>query len=464
MSSTLRSLAKHTRSLSRTIVPKSANRSFHSPFSPFAVLSSLSLSVYHLRSSCVPTRSPVISSGGSLKWDFDSEGDALDLDAVKLVWFLLAIYFAAAATASTIGFTGVAKRKLNYVRFSETTPSSTWLPSSTLQAGVCEELARQPDLMRDMAESGLNLENCEYWFGHAAVAILGEMLVFAIVRTHFVIALSNDNPSAIDYDHDDPETETIMVYAPVPLTRLSLEDARELHATEARVSPVPPPSPRSHRHHRHHSHTHAHSGAKHHKRRCASISTVASVPYRDETEILLKEKVGMLTVGGALPGLSPSRTWIVFTTSLQASVYHSHALSRQLTRNASLPSLSDNALDQTSGSGTAYATAARYNAPTAFSRAKAHSSSTSRLQGLDFTVPPNRPSTPSSNPVALRLTMPTTSSEHQYARHGVSIKRTQATCHYEEVWRHGSRGGVKDVTRSGYWIGTGDREGHSTIE
>ncbi|KAI0694870.1 hypothetical protein BC835DRAFT_991083 [Cytidiella melzeri] len=83
---------------------------------------------------------------------------------------------------------------------------------------------------------------------------------------------------------------------------------------------------------------------------------------------------------------------------------------RQLTRKASLPSLSDNALDQPSGSGTAYATAARYNAPTASSRAKAHSSSTSRIQGLDFTVPPTRPSTPSSNPVALRLTMPTTSS------------------------------------------------------
>ncbi|KAI0701191.1 hypothetical protein BC835DRAFT_1324230 [Cytidiella melzeri] len=39
MSSTLRSLAQHTRSLSRTIAPKSANRSFHSPF---AVLSSSS--------------------------------------------------------------------------------------------------------------------------------------------------------------------------------------------------------------------------------------------------------------------------------------------------------------------------------------------------------------------------------------------------------------------------------------
>ncbi len=54
--------------------------------------------------------------------------------------------------------------------------------AASLQAGVCEELGRQPDLLRDMAESGLNLENCEYWFGRAAVAVLGVMLVFAVIR------------------------------------------------------------------------------------------------------------------------------------------------------------------------------------------------------------------------------------------------------------------------------------------
>ena len=52
----------------------------------------------------------------------------------------------------------------------------------------------------------------------------------------------------------------------------------------------------------------------------------------------------------------------------------------------------------------------RYDAPTASSRAKTHTSSTSRIRGLDYNVPPTRPSTPSSNPAALRLTMPTSSS------------------------------------------------------
>ncbi|KAH6916851.1 hypothetical protein BKA70DRAFT_1417637 [Coprinopsis sp. MPI-PUGE-AT-0042] len=49
----------------------------------------------------------------------------------------------------------------------------------------------------------------------------------------------------------------------------------------------------------------------------------------------------------------------------------------------------------------------RYEEPTAASRAKSHKSSTSRMH--DFRVPPTRPSTPSSNPAALRLTMPTQS-------------------------------------------------------
>ena len=54
--------------------------------------------------------------------------------------------------------------------------------SSMLQANICEEMGRQPELMRDMAESGLNLENCEYWFEGAVTAILGVLFFLAIVR------------------------------------------------------------------------------------------------------------------------------------------------------------------------------------------------------------------------------------------------------------------------------------------
>ncbi|KAG1757704.1 hypothetical protein EDB19DRAFT_1658629 [Suillus lakei] len=83
-----------------------------------------------------------------------------------------------------------------------------------------------------------------------------------------------------------------------------------------------------------------------------------------------------------------------------------------LTRKASLSSLMECSTSQASGSGIVTAgpssgKLSRYEAPTAASRAKSHTSSTSRIHGLDFIVPPARPSTPSSNPAALRLTMPT---------------------------------------------------------
>lgn len=84
---------------------------------------------------------------------------------------------------------------------------------------------------------------------------------------------------------------------------------------------------------------------------------------------------------------------------------------RGLTRKASMPSLSDNSTPEASGSGLHSAVPpVRYNAPTASSKAKSHTNSTSRLYTLDYNVPPTRPSTPSANPTALRLTLPTSSS------------------------------------------------------
>ncbi|KAH9982602.1 hypothetical protein BGW80DRAFT_1453454 [Lactifluus volemus] len=92
---------------------------------------------------------------------------------------------------------------------------------------------------------------------------------------------------------------------------------------------------------------------------------------------------------------------------------------KRLTRKASLSSLMELGQSPVSGpeSGPSFVHQpapapqfARYDAPTASSRAKSHTSSTSRIRALDYNVPPTRPSTPSANPVALRLTMPTSSS------------------------------------------------------
>ena len=83
---------------------------------------------------------------------------------------------------------------------------------------------------------------------------------------------------------------------------------------------------------------------------------------------------------------------------------------KPLTRKASLSSLMEIGQSGLESSFVPNAgLSARYDAPTASSRAKSHTSSTSRIRGLDYNVPPTRPSTPSST-AALRLTMPTSSS------------------------------------------------------
>lgn len=84
------------------------------------------------------------------------------------------------------------------------------------------------------------------------------------------------------------------------------------------------------------------------------------------------------------------------------------ATTRKLTRKASLSFLMDSSPQASGSSLTAESfKPARYEEPTAASRAKTHKCSTSRLH--DFKVPPTRPSTPSSNSAALRLTLPTQS-------------------------------------------------------
>ncbi|KAG6336127.1 hypothetical protein ID866_2965 [Astraeus odoratus] len=122
----------------------------------------------------------------------------------------------------------------------------------------------------------------------------------------------------------------------------------------------------------------------------------------------------------AVPSLSTNTFLSPKPGSLRGQKSHSGlkpptppAQRRGLTRKASLSSLMEASTSQVVGSGIASAggptttKSARYEAPTAASRAKSHTSSTSRIHAGDFMVPPTRPSTPSSNPAALRLTMPT---------------------------------------------------------
>ncbi|THV08160.1 hypothetical protein K435DRAFT_787700 [Dendrothele bispora CBS 962.96] len=60
----------------------------------------------------------------------------------------------------------------------------------TTSVGVCDSLSRQPELMRDLADMGLSSENCEKWFKRAAVAFIGFMFLTLLARLHFILAIS----------------------------------------------------------------------------------------------------------------------------------------------------------------------------------------------------------------------------------------------------------------------------------
>ncbi|KAM6498407.1 hypothetical protein JOM56_006355 [Amanita muscaria] len=68
---------------------------------------------------------------------------------------------------------------------------------------------------------------------------------------------------------------------------------------------------------------------------------------------------------------------------------------------------------------------ARYEEPTASSRARTHKNTASRIYDK---MPPSRPSTPSSNPAALRLTMPTQRIKSRPALSSVFSSATQGPC------------------------------------
>lgn len=264
---------------------------------------------------------------GSLRWEQESEWegspDSWRIDPVKLIWGLLSIYFAAAATASTVGFIGIARNWAAAVRFFRdytvadfafitiTTVTIGYTSFSTpyVRTGVCEELSRQPELMRDVVETGLSLDNCEFWFDRAVVVLLGMLFLLIAVRLHFVIALSKyygqlrherlpgtkahnssrpvrtdslqriyllptntsgGSPFASSGSHSRSKSaEDVIVYAPVPLGGLSEQDARDLNATEAWISTSTSTSQqaRSHRHTHSHPYTHSRSTQSHRSRR-----------------------------------------------------------------------------------------------------------------------------------------------------------------------------------------------------
>jgi hypothetical protein len=156
----------------------------------------------------------LLSAWRSLRWEPESEWEGSENswrgDGVKLVWGLLSTYFAVAATVCLIGFVGIVKVRLcekkYYSGLWKLRPDlAEYLLFRPLLSGlfhcrlfvlrifycsfrtsvrtvVCEGLSRQPVLMRDLAEMGLSLENCELWFERAVLAFMMVMVVLIVIR------------------------------------------------------------------------------------------------------------------------------------------------------------------------------------------------------------------------------------------------------------------------------------------
>jgi len=216
----------------------------------------------------------------TLKWESESEWEGSEqytVGGLRVVWCLLTAYFTVAALACTVGIIGVVKRISSYVRLYRDysvadlvfcalfTTFFTFTSSHPVaRSALCEELSRQPDLMRDLTASGLNVETCEAWFEKAVIVFVVLMGVSLVVKLQFTLTIStylttlirSTPPTPLHLDIVAPHSasqsapsphhifllpnqshhqsqEDVIIYAPVAL---SPQDARELDATEAWVS------------------------------------------------------------------------------------------------------------------------------------------------------------------------------------------------------------------------------------
>jgi hypothetical protein len=54
--------------------------------------------------------------------------------------------------------------------------------NSSIRTGICEEVSSQPDFIRDLADMGFNLENCEVWFERAVIGGITMTAIVIIIR------------------------------------------------------------------------------------------------------------------------------------------------------------------------------------------------------------------------------------------------------------------------------------------
>lgn len=71
---------------------------------------------------------------------------------------------------------------LFFVTFTAISGAYAISTNSSIRTGVCEEVSSQPDFIRDLADMGFNLENCELWFERAVIGVMTATAVVIVVR------------------------------------------------------------------------------------------------------------------------------------------------------------------------------------------------------------------------------------------------------------------------------------------
>ncbi|KAG8897080.1 hypothetical protein FRB99_008468, partial [Tulasnella sp. 403] len=134
----------------------------------------------------------------SIRWTWPGleesewEGMSWKIDTTRALGAIVCAYFFVGGIASIVGIIGVLKRRTSNLRlfrdysiadlvfgFSCTAIFALVSTKPVVRSTICEELSRQPDLLRSLSDSaGLNVENCESFLDKATV---GVMLLLGVV-------------------------------------------------------------------------------------------------------------------------------------------------------------------------------------------------------------------------------------------------------------------------------------------
>ncbi|KAG8965923.1 hypothetical protein FRC03_012759 [Tulasnella sp. 419] len=141
------------------------------------------------------------SDGESSEW----EGYAWSIDTARALGAIICAYFFVGGIASIVGFVGTLKRRTSNLRlfrdysiadlafgFTCTTLFTFASTQPSVRSMLCEELSRQPDLLRSLSESaGLTVENCEGFIDKAVVGVVLALFVGLFIRLQFTLTVIN---------------------------------------------------------------------------------------------------------------------------------------------------------------------------------------------------------------------------------------------------------------------------------